>query len=194
MPVSTASKPSWASLYEVASGQEGYVTTQQAAAAGYSGPLIHKHLAAGRIQRIRRGIYRLVHFPAGDHEELVVVWLWSEQAGVFSHQTALALHGLSDVLPAKVHVTLPAAWASRRLRTPHGVVVHHGDVAKADRAWFGPVPVTSPRRTLLDCTGADVAPDLLRQATRQAAQRGLVAKQDLEEVRRAARRVGGVGR
>ena len=28
------------------------------------------------------------------------VWLWSEQAGVFSHQTALALHDLSDILPA----------------------------------------------------------------------------------------------
>ena len=30
--------------------------------------------------RVRRGIYRLVHFPAGEHEELVMVWLWSKQA------------------------------------------------------------------------------------------------------------------
>lgn len=50
----------------------------------------------GRVVRVRRGIYRLVHFPAGEHEELVAAWLWSEPAGVVSHQTALALHGLSD--------------------------------------------------------------------------------------------------
>jgi hypothetical protein len=37
-----------------------------------------------------------VHFPAGEHEEPVVVWLWSERQGVFSHQTALGLHGLSE--------------------------------------------------------------------------------------------------
>ena len=184
MAAKPAKKPSWADLYETASAQEGYFTTTQAASAGYSLPLIHKHIKAGRIQRIRRGIYRLVHFPAGDHEELVIVWLWSEQAGVFSHQTALALHELSDVLPAKIHITLPASWSARRLRTPSGVVIHHADVPKSDRSWFGPVPVTSPRRTLIDAAG-DVSPELLNQATRQATRRGLLAKRDLADVRRA---------
>ncbi len=44
---------------------------------------------------MRRGVYRLVHFPVGDHEDLTAVWLWSEREGVFSHETALALHDLS---------------------------------------------------------------------------------------------------
>jgi predicted transcriptional regulator of viral defense system len=191
VPAKAAKRPSWADLYETASAQAGYFTTKQAAEAGYSLPLIHTHLKAGRMQRIRRGIYRLVHFPAGEHEELVIVWLWSDQAGVFSHQTALALHELSDALPAKVHITLPAAWAGRRLKTPTGVVVHHGDVPKADRAWFGPVPVTSPRRTLLDSARDHVSPELLQQAARQATKRGLVVKRDLVEVRRALRSFGG---
>jgi predicted transcriptional regulator of viral defense system len=43
-----------------------------------------------------------VHFRASEHEELVTAWLWSERAGVMSHQTALSLHGLSDVLPAQI--------------------------------------------------------------------------------------------
>lgn len=191
MPAKTAKKPSWADLYETASAQAGYFTTKQAAAAGYSLPLIHTHLKAGRMQRVRRGIYRLVHFPAGEHEELVIVWLWSEHAGVFSHQTALALHELSDALPAKVHVTLPAAWAARRLRAPAGVVIHHGDIPKTDRAWFGAVPVTSPRRTLIDSARDHVSPELLQQAARQATKRGLVVKRDLVEVRRALRSFGG---
>jgi predicted transcriptional regulator of viral defense system len=183
-------KPSWADLYETASAQDGYFTTKQATSAGYSLPLMHKHIKAGRVQRIRRGIYRLVHFPAGEHEELVVIWLWSEQAGVFSHQTALALHDLSDALPSKVHVTVPAAWAGRRLRTPAGVVLHFADVPNIDRSWFGAIPVTSPRRALIDSARDAVAPELVHDATRQASKRGLVAKRDLAEVRRAIRSTG----
>ena len=59
----------------------------------------------------------------GDHEELVIAWLWSDKQGVFSHQTALALHGLSDALPSKAHILLPATWRARRLRVPADVIV-----------------------------------------------------------------------
>lgn len=182
-----ARAPSWDRLYEVASAQEGHFTTAQAADAGYSPQLLRKHAQAGRVVRIRRGVYRLVHFPAGEHEELVVVWLWSERQGVFSHQTALALHELSDVLPSRIHISLPASWRARRLRVPKGVVVHHADIEKRDRAWFGAIPVTSPRRTLEDSARAKLLPDLLRQATREAVRRGLVGSRDLIEVRRSVR-------
>ncbi len=178
--------PSWDALFEVASGQEGLFTTVQAADAGYSPQLLQKHLRAGRVQRVRRGVYRLVHFPPGDHEDLAAVWLWSDRAGIFSHETALFLHGLSDVLPSRVHLTLPGSWQARRFRVPRGVVLHHADVAKDERAWVGPVPVTAPRRTLADCIAAGVAPDLLEQAIEQAASRGVVPRAAVAELRRAA--------
>ncbi|HEY1554017.1 MAG TPA: type IV toxin-antitoxin system AbiEi family antitoxin domain-containing protein [Kofleriaceae bacterium] len=187
-----ARKPTWNRLYEVASGQEGHFTTQQAAEAGYSPQLLRKHIQAGRMVRVRRGIYRLVHFPAGEHEDLVVIWLWSERQGVFSHQTALGLHGLSDVLPSKIHLSVPTTWSSRRLRVPAGVIVHHADVAKSERSWFGAVPATSPSRTLEDCSRDKISPDLLRQAAQDALARGLVGKRDLGEVRRALRGLGGL--
>lgn len=173
--------PDWDSLFEVAQGQDGYFTTAQAARSGYSRPLLHKHLAGGRIVRARRGVYRVVHFPASDREDLVVLWLWSEQAGVLSHETALALHDLSDVLPNKAHLTLPAGWRRRRLRVPAGLVVHFADVGERDRTSFGAVPVTTPLRTLEDCIEADLAPGLLDQAIRQARRRGLIT--GAEEVR-----------
>src|SRR5262245_4639642 len=113
-PAGPVSTPSWDRLFETAGAQEGYFTTQQAAEAGYSSQLLLKHIHAGRVARIRRGIYRLVHFPSGEHEDLVTAWLWSERAGIVSHQSALALHGISDVLPAQLHLTLPRAWRSRR--------------------------------------------------------------------------------
>jgi len=178
--------PSWDALYDVASGQEGLFTTIQAADAGYSPQLLQKHLQAGRIQRVRRGVYRLVHFPPGDHEDLAAVWLWSDRAGVFSHETALFLHGLSDVLPARVHLILPAAWRARRLRVPPGVVLHYADVARDERAWVGPVPATAPRRTLADCIASGVAPDLVEQAIEQAGARGIVPRDAVAELKRAA--------
>lgn len=188
----TLDAPSWSRLYDVASQQGGYVTTQQAAMAGYSPQLLRKHVEAGRLMRARRGVYQLVHFPPGEHAELIVIWLWSERRGVFSHQTALGLHGLSDVLPTKVHLSVPAAWDVRRLRVPAGVVIHHADVTKREQSWFGPVPATSPSRTLSDCARTSLSPELLRQATREALARGLVGKRDLTEVRRALREFGGL--
>lgn len=187
-----AKKPDWDLLFETASAQEGYFTTGQAAQAGYSTQLLFKHIRAGRVARTRRGIYRLVHFPAGEHEELVTAWLWSEQAGVVSHQTALALHGLSDALPAHVHLTLPSAWSRRRFRVPTDVVLHHADVPPEDRTWFGAVPTTSPRRSLNDCALGGLSPELLRQAAQQALRRGLVAKAELGDVEEALKPFGGL--
>lgn len=175
-------KPSWDRLYEVAAVQDGHFTTRQAAQAGYSPQLLVKYLKSERIHRVCRGIYRIVHYPAGEHEDLVVLWLWSGRAGVFSHETALTLHELSDALPARVQMTLPASWRQRRLRVPPGVVLHHADVADRERAWFGPVPVTTVPRTLMDCADSSVAPDLVRDAFEDAADRGIVDRDSVPGV------------
>ena len=192
MDEATTKSPDWDHLFEIAAAQEGLFTTQQAAEAGYSPQLLAHHLDAGRMIRVRRGIYRLVHFPMGDHEDLTVVWLWSDQEGVFSHQTALALHDLSDVLPSQVHLTLPEAWRKRRLQVPDGVILHYGDVSESERRWFGPVPATAPLRTLEDCTAEHLPPDLLRGAARDALDRGLVGRDELRAVEAALEPFGGL--
>jgi len=197
-----AGAPDWGALFSIAEAQSGYFTTAQAAGAGYSPPLLHKYLANGRVLRVRRGIYRLVHFPASEHEDLVVLWLWAGQAGVFSHETALALHDLSDVLPSKVHMTVPASWRSRRLRVPPGLVLHYADVgdvgdiggiADADRTGFSAVEITTPLKTLRDCIAANVSPELVRQAVLQARQRGLISEQDRAELNASLDRLSEAG-
>jgi len=184
--------PDWDHLFEIAAAQDGLFTTQQAAEAGYSPQLLAHHLGAGRMIRVRRGVYRLVHFPADDHEDLTMVWLWSEREGVFSHQTALALHDLSDVLPSQVHLTLPDAWRTRRLRVPDGVVLHYGDVPKSERYWFGPVPATAPLRTFEDCAAEHLPPELLRGAALDALDRGLVTGDELAAVEATLLPFGGL--
>lgn len=184
--------PDWDHLFQAASDQDGYFTTVQAREAGYSTQLLLKYIRNGRVRHIRRGIYRLVHFPAGEHEDLSILWLWSEQEGVFSNVTALALHGLSDALPANIHLTLPASWNHRRLRVPEGLVLHFADVHKKDRIWVGPVPVTSVQRTLIDCAEEKLSPELLRQAAREALERGVVAKSEIRPVEVALKPFGGI--
>jgi predicted transcriptional regulator of viral defense system len=192
MGEATDRSPDWDRLFEIAAAQDGLFTTQQAADAGYSPQLLAHHLGSGRMIRVRRGVYRLVHFPAGEQEDLTVVWLWSEQEGIFSHQTALALHDLSGVLPSQIHITLPRAWRKRRLQVPDGVVVHYGDVAESDRCWFGAVPATGPLRTLEDCAAEHLPPELLRAAALDALHRGLVTRAELDGVEAALEPFGGL--
>ena len=177
--------PNWDRLYETALAQEGHFTTQQALDAGYSSQLLVKYLNTGKITRVRRTVYRLKHFPPGQQEDLVALWLWSDRAGIFSHETALMLHELSDVLPARAHLTVPAKWRRRRLQVPDGVVLHYADVPKRDRAWVGAVPVTSPARTLADCAADYVSPDFLFSAISQALARGIVSRPQATAVERA---------
>jgi predicted transcriptional regulator of viral defense system len=181
--VSPTPAPDWDRLFDFAVGQEGHFTTKQAALAGYSPQLLTKYMKNGRVTRVRRGVYRIVHFPAGEHEDLATIWLWSEREGVFSHETALMLHNLSDALPRKVFLTLPRGWAKRRLRLPKGVLVHFADVPKSDRSEIGPLPITKVHRTLLDCIDAHVSPELVEAALRQARQRGLLDKHQLSAIR-----------
>lgn len=176
-------KTSWDKLFAVAEAQAGLFTAEQADVAGLYRQLLRRYVEHGRVRRLRRGIYRLVHFPTSDHEPLAELWLWTKREGVFSHETALSLHDLSDVLPRRVHVTVPLEWRGRRLTVSAGLVLHYAALARRERAWVGPVPVTTPERTLLDCVRDHVAPDLVAQAIAQAGERGLVAPDRLAEIR-----------
>jgi predicted transcriptional regulator of viral defense system len=164
-------------LFETAAPQAGYFTRTQAAEAGISPQLLNFYAKTSRVERVGRGIFRLKHFPSTfEHEDLVPLWLWSAQQGVFSHATALSLHGLSDALPAKHHMSLPTSWQSRRLRPPAGLILHYSDLAPAERGWIGPVPVTTPLRTLEDAVAGALDETWIEQATREGARRRLFTR------------------
>jgi predicted transcriptional regulator of viral defense system len=169
-------------LREVASAQSGYFSLTQAKAAGFSSPLIHHHCKTGKFERVRRGIYRFADYPSGDRDDLVILWLWSEQLGVFSHSTALSLHDLSDLMPERVHMTLPVSQRGRQRELPPGLLIHLADLPEQDRTWYASVPVTSPRRTLLDCVAYGLSPDLLRQALAQAVSQGMLDVASITEI------------
>ena len=174
--------PTWRNLYEIASTQSGYFTTKQAQEAGYSPQLLQYYVRKKELERVQYGIYRLVFYPHAEREDLVIHWLSFEQQAVFSHKTALSLYELSDVLPAKIHLTLPTSWEKRRLRIPQVIMLHHADIHKKEIQYVDVVPVTSPIRTILDCIrDSAISGEFLIQSISEAQARGLFSFRQLKE-------------
>jgi predicted transcriptional regulator of viral defense system len=182
----TGRAPSWDALYETAAAQEGYFSLAQARAAGYSPQLLQYHLHVGKIRRSFRGVFRLVHFPPSDREDLVPVWLWSEGKGVFGLETALSIYRLSDALPSRHDLLIPSSWAKRRVKVPRVVRVFYDDVPRSDWQWIGSVPVTKPARTLRDCIRHHMQPDLVEQAFDDAVKQGLLSRREARRIKREA--------
>ena len=158
-------------LIEVAKYQKGYVATYQV---DVSGQLLRHHEQAGRLERVLRGIYRLNQYPTEQDEQLLVAYLWSKEQGTVSHESALAIHDLSDVLPKKVHLTLPHKQRRVRRKIPDWLELHFADIPEADKAWYDVVPVTKPTRTLVDVATDRIEPELLRQAVSDAKEKSMV--------------------
>lgn len=175
-------------LFEVAEGQQGYFTSKQATVAGYQlGSQAH-HVKSRNWVRVERGIYRLARFPQSFEEQLVIYALWSRNLagkteGVYSHQTALSIHELSDVNPAKLHLTVPVAFR-RRAKVPKILVLHRSTLDKKDVEQRQGFAVTRPLRTIADLAAVEsVARDIVEQALKEGRQRGLITVREISELR-----------
>lgn len=178
---------SYEALYPVAEQQAGYFTTGQAKDAAFSQRQLAYYVKARRFQRIRTGIYRLTLFPNSPHEDLFVAWLEAGPDSAISHESALALYELSDVIPTQTHLTIPLS-ASRR---HHGLRLHTGRLGEGEVTWFSGLRVTTVLRTLGDVARAGLAEELVIQAVHEAIRRGLATRESLED---AARLRGGRAR
>lgn len=164
--------PSWEELELLAGTQQGLFSASQARESGFSPQLLDLHIKNGRLERLHRGIYRLARFPPGDHEELVLIWLWSDQEGRFSHRTALSLHELSDTLPGTIDLSLPRSWRRRTRGQPAALRLHYGE--PVEPCWIGgTVPVSSPALALEESIQDGLGLELVEQAVREGLNRGL---------------------
>src|SRR5882724_4983388 len=175
-------------LFDIAEAQEGFFTAKEAKAAGFAENTHPYHVQVGNWIREHRGIYRLALFPVAEHPDLVKWALWSRNRngvteGVYSHQTALSLYELSDLNPAKLHITVPSHFR-RNSAIPGILVLHFADLADEDVQTAQGFKRTRPLRTILDLIEADtVERTFLRQALRQALHRGLITRSQTKRVR-----------
>jgi predicted transcriptional regulator of viral defense system len=162
-------------LFELASEQGGYFTTAQARGCGISKPLLSHHSRAGaRYIRVRHGIYRLREYPSSPRGDVIVAWLTAgRDVAVVSHDSALDLLDLSDVVPDAVHLTVPRT--KRYSEGTAGIRIHTtlrpirpGEVVVRDG-----IRVTSAERSIVDAAQAGTAPDQIVAAVAQAVERGM---------------------
>ena len=79
---------------------------------------------SGKLQRVARGVYRIPYFPSdrlGQYRE-AILWARADNGPekiALSHETALAVYGISDANPPRVQITVPKSARLRR-RHPSG--------------------------------------------------------------------------
>jgi predicted transcriptional regulator of viral defense system len=176
-------------LYEIALGQAGYFTAAQARDAGVHQVRLSQLHKSGDIERVSRGVYRLARFPISPIGEYVEASLWPQVRrpdvrGVISHDSALVVFGLSDVNPAKIHLTLPRDIRVRRT-VPRNLVLHYADLAPTDvRQVAGGIPATTPERTIRDVHAAHIGPALVRQAIEDGRRTGQLSLDTADRLER----------
>ncbi|MFZ4576061.1 MAG: type IV toxin-antitoxin system AbiEi family antitoxin domain-containing protein [Phycisphaerales bacterium] len=169
-------------LHALAASQGGYFTASQATEVGYDRRRFSYHVEAGNFERAGHGLYRLTTLPLSEHDQLVRLSLWSrgrddQPQAVISHETALGLHDLGELIPSTTHLTVPRAFRKRSMK---GVVFHTGTVPAEDRSHREGFDTTSPLRTLLDvAAGSTVPQEQLDKAVAEGLDRGMVRKSKL---------------
>jgi predicted transcriptional regulator of viral defense system len=177
---------SFKKLYQSVQAQDGFFTTRQAMDAGYSAKNHAYHVNRGTWVREERGIYRLAQFPEPEDSDLILWALWSRDRkgrvqGVYSYQTALRIHGLTDLNPAKLHMTIPPQFR-RSAPTPKILALHRDVIESRDierRKGFG---VTTVRRTLEDLAREGrVTDEVIRQGVEEGVRQGVLKVRDVAE-------------
>ncbi len=172
-------------LYELAEVQGGYFTSKQAESLGYRANKRNYHVGAGNWIRESRGIYRLALFPRPERPDLVIWWLWSRNRsgnpqGVYSHQTALSLHELTDLMPARIEMTVPKTFR-RGVPIPRALRLHYGDLRHDEIENIHGVPVTSPLRAILDLWQSEEVPrEVLRESLKEAIRLGKITRKQIQ--------------
>jgi hypothetical protein len=95
----------------------------------------------------------------------------------------LSFYNLSDLNPAKLHMTVPTHFR-RNSEIPGILVLHYADLPDSDVETAQGFKLTRPLRAILDLIEAGtVERNFIRQAVTQAVDRGLITRQRIEDAR-----------
>lgn len=173
----------FAELAEVAADRHGLFTLEDARQVGYAENTIAQMARRGRLERVSQGVYRIPFLPAGHLSAYMAAALWPVgTGGVLSHATALDLWDVSDINPAKIHITVPHTHRPQRV-VPDAYVIHREDLAPGEVDVIEGVSVVTLARAVRECAGDGVALDLLEQAVRTGEARGLLDRNQADDLR-----------
>ncbi|GEL99874.1 hypothetical protein CTE05_34210 [Cellulomonas terrae] len=173
-------------LREFAEEQNGMLTRRQAVEdLGLSSGAVDNLVARGRLDRVAHGIYRYPHLPGmADEQYQVALLRTGDPDAALSHETALQLHELSDVNPARYHVTVPQPLRIRRSDNDR-YVVHVQPLTARQVTWWHQMRIVTPAAAIEQCLVYGTPTYLLRQAIDQGQRIGSVRNDDATRLRAA---------
>jgi predicted transcriptional regulator of viral defense system len=147
-------------------------TYTQARAAGISAERLYAYRSQGLIDQVARGLYRWADAPQVDQDLLEIAH--RAPSGTLCLVTALARHGLTDIIPSRIDIALPRGSRTPALRESIHVHVFARETFELGRDELSigdglSIGIYSPERTLVDVIrlrhqeGADVAWEALRR-------------------------------
>lgn len=120
-------------LDNLVSSGNGYLLTSQVLSNGVSKPTLAEYVSRRNMERVARGVYLAEDaWP----DELYQLYL-SNSRIVYSHETALFLHGLMEREPKQSSVTVKAGYNATHLRR-RGIRVYQ---VKADLVTLGAIDI-----------------------------------------------------
>lgn len=131
---------------------DGMIQTSQVIALGISKSVLYQYIKENEMEQIAHGVYATKDTWV---DAMYMVHLRCEQA-IFSHETALFLHDLTDREPVEYEITVKTGYNPSRLKED-GIKVYtvkkelHGDGIVMMQTPFGhSVPVYNMERTICD--------------------------------------------
>lgn len=175
-------------LLPLAEQNDGLVTAAQARALGIADSVLARLTRRAKLERVARGVYRIPYFPADRLSQYREAVLWArashgpEQVAL-SHETALSVYGISDVNPARVHLTVPKNARLRRQK-PKWIVIHRGELPPTYVTTHEGLPVTTVAKSVLDVMETTGRSGLARQAIKDARKEGFISAAELRRLTR----------
>jgi predicted transcriptional regulator of viral defense system len=179
-------------LFKIAQVQGGYFTSFQAKKAGFKDSIHGYHVQKGNWIREWRGVYRLARYPLQDDWQYSQWGIWSmnrlEQIiGIYSHETALSIYGLSDIMPTKLHMTVPRGYR-RHSKLPEVLRLHFSDINPLDCEVYTGYRVTKPVRTIIDVVRSlSVSLELIHQAVTESLEKGSLTRLQYRTIKKMPR-------
>lgn len=142
-----------AGLLSILMQNGGIVTTAKANEAGISNERLRLLVKSGDLERVTFGVYIL---PDEFTDKMYIAQLRRPKI-IYSHETALYLHDLTDRDPISYAVTVPTGYNASRLRDDGFTVftikreLHEIGVTKLTTMFGNSVTVYGLERTICDC-------------------------------------------
>lgn len=96
-------------LVDIAKDNNGYISSAQVTSAGIPRRLLSDAVASGELIKLERGLYSL---PETWEDELYIMQHRFAR-GIFSDDTALYLHGMTDRAPFSLTMTFPRSYNAK---------------------------------------------------------------------------------